>query len=242
MTRMESGKRKDRRAWERITSVLLSVVVAAVLVSPVVCSDHESELDVGMMKPISREKAEEIKANAPKETLMFVTLEYVRPGFQYVSDAPLETGQPKDEEASIDEETAELPYTEEEVDALAQTVWGEAYITKSDMEMAAVAWCVLNRVDSENPYYPDTIMENITKPGQFCGYSDSNPIDDHVRWLVLDVLDRWMEEKAGSEEVGRVLPPEYMFFHGTGLENLFRIEYEDTGAYWNWSLSNPYES
>ena len=63
-----------------------------------------------------------------------------------VESAPLVTAKPE-----MQTPAPELPYTEEEVWMLAQTVYGEAMITNSDMEMAAVAWCVLNRVD--NPVF-----------------------------------------------------------------------------------------
>ena len=96
--------------------------------------------------------------------------------------------------------------------AIAKTVYGEALITHSDMEMAAVAWCILNRVDSTEAFFPDTIMEVVTQDSQFHGYSESNPVDPHIEWLVRDVLNRWTLEKAGAEDVGRVLPKDYLYF------------------------------
>jgi len=54
--------------------------------------------------------------------------------------------------------------------------------------------------------------------------------------LAIDVLTRWLN---GGE--GRVLPEEYVFFHGDGVHNHFRIEYKHNGQYWDWSLDSPYE-
>ena len=124
------------------------------------------------------------------------------------------------------------PWTDAEVHMLAQVVYGEAGCT-SDVEKAAVAWCILNRVDS--PLFPDTIREVITAPRQFLGYSPSHPIDDHILWLVQDVLDRWW---SGSD--GRVLPADFLYFTGDGRHNYFTKEYM-SGVIWDFSLPNPYK-
>lgn len=146
----------------------------------------------------------------------------------------------QEEPAPSESPEVALPYTEQEVTALCQTVYGEAMITHSDMEMAAVVWCILNRVDS-TVYEADTIMEIVTARRQFHGYSPENPVDEHIKWLVLDVLGRWMSEKAGNEDAGRVLPKEYLYFEGDGWHNHFSTEYQGQEK-WDWSLPNPYES
>ena len=58
--------------------------------------------------------------------------------------------------------------------------------------------------------------------------------------LALDVIERWLDEKDGETEVGRVLPREYLFFTGDGKHNHFRTEW-DGGQVWDWSLQSPYE-
>ena len=131
------------------------------------------------------------------------------------------------------------PYTDYEVYLIARTIAGEALITDSDTEMAAVAWCILNRVDSEK--YPDTIEEVVTQPNQFDGYWRDKEYSEHIDWLVRDVLDRWYAEKDKVAEVGRVLPKEYVHFEGNGLHNYFVIEWKSTD-YWDWSLPSPYDS
>ena len=145
-----------------------------------------------------------------------------------------------EEVVAVSEEITPL-YSDEDVAAIAKTVYGEALITHSDMEMAAVAWCILNRVDSAEAFFPDTIVEVVTQDSQFHGYSESNPVDPHIEWLVRDVLDRWSLEKAGAEEVGRILPEEYLYFWGDGRHNHFTTEYH-AGTTWDWSAENPYES
>lgn len=160
------------------------------------------------------------------------------------SVAPTTTVQvlePAEEVVAVSEETTPPLFSDADVAAIAKTVYGEALITHSDMEMAAVAWCILNRVDSTEAFFPDTIMEVVTQDSQFHGYSESNPVDPHIEWLVRDVLDRWSLEKAGAEEVGRILPEEYLYFWGDGRHNHFTTEYH-AGTTWDWSAENPYES
>lgn len=125
----------------------------------------------------------------------------------------------------------------EDITRLAQTLWGECRGVKSKARQAAVVWCVLNRVD--DPRWPDTI-EEVCINSQFNGYDPSHPVDPELYDLALDVWQRWQREKAGETDVGRVLPAEYVFFHGDGRENHFRTDWEDMSTFWDWSLPDPY--
>lgn len=110
----------------------------------------------------------------------------------------------------------------------------------STAEKAAVAWCILNRVDDER--WPNTIKEVITQPSQFTGYLRSNPVDEELLWIANDVLERWEREKAGEEDVGRVLPREYCFFvNGYNGHNNFGTSWPIGRKIWDWSLPDPYE-
>lgn len=128
-------------------------------------------------------------------------------------------------------------WSEEEAVALAQMLWGEARGVPSDAEKAACVWCVLNRCDA----YGKGILEVVSAPYQFAGYSPDNPVDETLKSLCEDVLTRYFDEKAGESDVGRVLPSDYLFFSGDGERNYFRNEYEG-GQTWDWSLPSPYES
>lgn len=128
-------------------------------------------------------------------------------------------------------------YTQAEAEMLARLIWAEARGVPSDAEKAAVAWCVLNRVDSTR--WPDTIEGVVTDPYQFAYYS-SDPVTEELLALAEDVLTRWGQEKDGLEDVGRVLPADYFFFSGDGKQNHFRMEYESTSTRWGWSLPDPY--
>ena len=124
-------------------------------------------------------------------------------------------------------------------EVLAKMVWGEARGCPPT-EQAATVWCVLNRVDSEDPYYPDTIAGVVTQPSQFVGYDASNPVDPAILALVEDVLARWSIEDICTGDVDRVLPEAYLFFTGDGKINTFTTDWKG-GEVWDWSLDSPYE-
>lgn len=134
-------------------------------------------------------------------------------------------------------EAAALPWTYEEVEMLAKTIWAEARSVPSTARQAAVAWCALNRLDAGT--FGDTLAEVLSKPYQFA-YDPASPVTDEFLALADDVLHRWYLEQNGVEDVGRTLPEDYLFFEGDGLENHFRKEYEKTGDTWDWSLPDPY--
>lgn len=139
------------------------------------------------------------------------------------------------------EATPEPTPAEPEVDAYAaeligRTIWGEAGGIESTAERAAVAWCILNRVDA----WSQTVEQVVTDPYQFQGYRDWGECPQEHIDLAADVLARWAKEKEGATEVGRVLPADYLFFIGDGAHNHFTADYRGTD-YWDWSLTDPYK-
>ena len=120
---------------------------------------------------------------------------------------------------------------------LASVVYNEARGVDSRMEQSAVAWTVLNRVDSE--LYPNDIIEVCTAKYQFAYERMTIPNEECIE-IARDVVFRWLMEKRGIEEVGRVLPKDYLFFAGRNGHNWFRKDY-DSRVYWTWDLENPYE-
>lgn len=135
------------------------------------------------------------------------------------------------------------PETEPETDARAKdieligrTIWGEAGGVESKAERAAVAWCILNRVDATG----DTIEEVVTAPHQFYGYrTDGTCPQEHLD-LAEDVLSRWESEKLGTCASGRTLPAGYLYFTGDGSRNHFTKEWGSSET-WTWALPNPYK-
>lgn len=158
--------------------------------------------------------------------------------------APVVTPEPTPEpipEPEPDPMDIPLGNYEKVVPYLAKTVWGEAR-GSSTTKQAAVIWCILNRVDNCDTQTPEDIIRVITAPNQFHGYKEYHPTERHS-WLAEDVLKRWLREKAGETDVGRILPENYLYFGsspGSG-GNRFRTSYKSTGVYWDWSLESPYE-
>ena len=115
----------------------------------------------------------------------------------------------------------EMYFTEADVIALAQMLYGEARGCTVDNQMKCV-WCVLNRVDDSR--FPDTIQGVLSQPNQFHGYSPNFPVWDELKEVARDVLTRWSLEKQGVT-VERELPNTYCWFTGFNGSNHFREEY-----------------
>ena len=115
----------------------------------------------------------------------------------------------------------EMYFTEADVIALAQMLYGEARGCTVDNQMKCV-WCVLNRVDDSR--FPDTIIGVVSQPSQFHGYSPNFPVWDELKEVARDVLTRWSLEKQGVT-VERELPNTYCWFTGFNGSNHFREEY-----------------
>ena len=131
-------------------------------------------------------------------------------------------------------EEPKVQISEYDAQLIAKTLYGE-YRGPDKLQQAAVAWCILNRTD----HYGESVEDIVTAPNQFMGYSKHNPVDEELYATAVDVLRRHALEKAGMEEVGRILPKEYMWFAGDGQKNHFRNKYS-SGQRWDWSLPNPY--
>ena len=140
-------------------------------------------------------------------------------------------------EVEVVDSVIENTFTNEEIDHITKTVWGEAR-GLSKTHQAGVVWAILNRCDDGR--FGKGVIGVVTAPSQFAGYRSGNPVDPEIRDLVVDVLDRYSQEKAGIKNVGRVLPKEYLYFRGNGRVNLFSKKWNSTNI-WDWSLESPYE-
>ena len=121
----------------------------------------------------------------------------------------------------VHEPVYKMYFTDADVVAVAKMLYGESRGCSIDNQQKAV-WCVLNRVDDER--YPDSIIEVLSQSGQFHGYSPNHPVWDDLTAVAEDVLTRWSLEKQGVA-VNRELPKSYLYFTGTGRENIFREAY-----------------
>lgn len=125
-----------------------------------------------------------------------------------------------------------------EIKMLAKLIYREARGINSTDQKAAVVWCVLNRVDNGN--YGSSISKVITAKHQFA-WVPKTPVKEEFYNLAEDVIIRWFLEKEGLDNVGRVLPNDYLFFAGRNGLNYFRKNYHSK-EYWDWSLQSPYEN
>ena len=135
----------------------------------------------------------------------------------------------------INNQLAEL---QDEAVMLAKLIYKEARGINSTAHKAAVVWCVLNRFDTGK--YGESIKAVITSKHQFA-WDSNTKVEDEFLELSNDVLIRWLLEKEGFSNVGRVLPNDYLFFAGRNGLNYFRKNYHSK-EYWDWSLQSPYEN
>ena len=135
-----------------------------------------------------------------------------------------ETAAPEPSEAPAQTEPPvyyEMYFTEDDVAEVAKMLWGEARGCTRDNQIKC-AWVVCNRVDDDR--FPDTIRGVLEQPSQFHGYDPTYPVTDELYDIAFDVLTRWSYEKQGIP-VRRELSESYLWFTGTGVENIFREVY-----------------
>lgn len=135
----------------------------------------------------------------------------------------------------IQEVKLELQQLDTEIEMLSKVIYREARGLDAT-HRAAVVWCILNRVDHEG--YGDTIQSVLTSPNQFAYYSNTPVLSEHTE-VAKDVVTRWLIEKKGYSNIGRVLPGDYLFFTGDGQFNYFRQNFNST-TFWDWHLNSPY--
>ena len=204
-----------------IFSLIVSVVMVALTISVLGADKPKAETEAEAEISVARDK------NIPTHVIAPIT--YLPP----VEESPIEL-------TTVDEVQSEpeIPSlaSESDIELLARTIWAEAGCIDSKAEQAAVAWCVLNRVDARGK----SISEIILAPHQFaCKEADEVP--EKFILLAKDVIHRWEQEHAGIEDVGRTLPTNYQYFIGDGKHNHFSAEWKSTD-YWDWSLPDPYNS
>ena len=102
---------------------------------------------------------------------------------------------------------------------LSRTIWGETRGC-TEIEQRAQAWCILNRVDSEEAYFPDTIAEVVTAANQFQGYSINNPVEPFAD-MAREILTMWHN---GEREI----PEDMCYCEGDGKHQTFRNEWLKT--------------
>lgn len=132
-------------------------------------------------------------------------------------------------------------YSEDDVINMAKMCYGESmnlpilstmYGNRSATYQSAEAmYAVLNRVDAG---YGD-ISTCIKAKRQFVGYKSSNPVTDELYDLAKLVIEDWA---TGKEEY-RVLPSEFLYFHGDCRHNHFTTK-SGGGVEYNHLIPDPF--
>lgn len=164
---MQQGHRhrRSRRRRRRIHQLQL-LVAACILVTGVVlvCAARHS----------SKQEAKEAAAAVQTEAQELKTVE-----------PPAQNPEPEEEPEPEQDWDEEARY-------MAQACFGEGWICQSKTEWAAIYWNILNRVDSDDPYYPDNIIGVVTQSAQYHGYDPTNRCFRYSKnW-------RWMLSTDGS--------------------------------------------
>lgn len=143
--------------------------------------------------------------------------------------------------------------TQEDVEGIARAIWGEAGGIKSKTEQSAVAWIILNQVDSNangmrNYHCVQDVLAKKTNIQGYWAKINAGIVPEQYISLAYDVLCRYYAEKDGWTNVGRTIPSDYIYFMGDGRNNYFTIDYHNCSMNycynnaWDWSLASPYEN
>lgn len=223
LTREQRKQKRCRTAYIAVV-VVWAAIIAALLAVPGLVSKSKAVDTPEPTKPAEATTDPIVEANRQAQEHMLRESALVSKELQ--------------EQFRAEIEQEEATPMDDAITMLAKVIWGEARGCTTT-EQAAVVWTVLNRVD--HPDFGDDIEEVVLRPNAFTGYDPSNPVlEEHMR-LAEDVIERWTWEKWDGGDYGRVLPKAYLYFHGDGKINWFRMEYEHTGEYWDWSFESPYE-
>lgn len=128
-------------------------------------------------------------------------------------------------------------YKDSDIEDLAKLLYGESRSFNKETEQACIVWVVLNRVEASG----SSIHSIATNKDIFHGYNEDNPVLPHLENISIDVISRWNRELNGYDDVGRVIPKDYLWFSGFEGHTYFRNAYKN-GVLWDYSIESPYET
>lgn len=112
----------------------------------------------------------------------------------------------------------EVPWSEEDIEAIVLTLAGECYEDKTQ-DKRLVCEVILNRVSAGN-FGGDTVLEVVSSPNQFNGYwLQSRPVSENDYAVAEQALSDWYA--GGCQPLSELL----YFEAGENRENVFRSEY-----------------
>lgn len=124
-------------------------------------------------------------------------------------------------------ERAKAAVPDELAELAGRAIWGEAGGIQDEAQRAAVVWCACNRADAW-----DMDIGDVLTVDQFHGLAIKGEAPHQHVELARDVLARWTLEAEDWQDVGRMLPSQYLYFEGDGRVNHFSTEYGG-GEYWH---------
>lgn len=124
-------------------------------------------------------------------------------------------------------ERAKAAVPDELAELAGRAIWGEAGGIQDEAQRAAVVWCACNRADAW-----DMEIGDVLNVDAFHGLAIKGEVPEQHVELARDVLARWTLEAEGWQDVGRVLPSQYLYFEGDGRVNHYSTEYGG-GEYWH---------
>lgn len=114
--------------------------------------------------------------------------------------------------------TPEVPWSDEDVEAMVLTLAGECYKDK-EQDKRLVCEVILNRVSAGN-FGGDTVLAVVSAPNQFDGYwRQSRPVSENDYGVAEQALSDWYA--GGCQPLSELL----YFEAGENRENVFRSEY-----------------
>ena len=160
-------------------------------------------------------------AETPEPVVSYITITAVEPIVSAASD-PL----PMAGESFSGRGENDMLYTQQDVEAVARAVYGEARGTSPE-EQRLVVWTVLQRLD--DPRWPDSITGVVTQPGQFQGYDPTHPLDETILALCEQEMAKWAagEPPPVFEQWVTSSSGRYYYFDSIGSRNnFFREEWK----------------
>ena len=193
---METNKRMPAVCWI-LSGIFLILMIFVLRIDGSVTEASEvpdmmpaSVREPAPEAPVPETLAEEIPAGTVMITGGTELIDYevlLRDYIPEDTDMPTQTGQ-QDSEAEED-----LPYTDEELELLANVMYHENYWTGRNWEerceaMLLTGSVVLNRVNC--PWYPDTVREVLYQKGQYAttGKFYTEPVPEEIYALAVQLL------------------------------------------------------
>lgn len=138
-----------------------------------------------------------------------------KPSLPY-DDSPLVLNESPTQPVVVEEEPVQL-WTQEELEAMVQTLTGECYDDKPE-DKRKVCETICNRASVG--LFGNTIVEVVTAPHQFAGYwAPSRPATENDYEIARQTLEDWYANDCEPLS-------EWLYFvAGENRENVFRSEY-----------------